>query len=123
MLWKQDKVNCKEEQEEHVTEDSCLGVHLDYKEHEGLLKTFTMKLGKSTFGQGDCPLKVGMAYPIKYSTFGTVLSNVTLKNVDLLSPKDQHEVGIQCALHIKSNLISANDLFSQVLQLWSLISP
>jgi hypothetical protein len=41
-------------------------------------------LGKSTFG-GDCPLKVGVAYLIKYSTFGTVLSNVTLKNVDPLS--------------------------------------
>jgi hypothetical protein len=36
MLWKQDKVDYKE-QEERVTEDSCLGVNLDYKQSEGLL--------------------------------------------------------------------------------------
>ena len=94
MLWKQDKVDCIE-QEVHVTEDCCLAVHLDYKQCKGLLKTLTMKLSKSTFG-GDCPLKVGVAYQIMYSTFGTVLSNITLKNVDPLSSKHQHEAGIQC---------------------------
>ena len=101
MLWKQHKVDCKE-REVHVTEDSCLAVHLDYKQCKGLLKTLTMKLSKSTFG-GDCPLKVGMAYQIKYSTFGTILSKVTLTNVDLLSSKHQHEAGIQyhCQLHPK----------------------
>jgi hypothetical protein len=78
-------------------------VHLDNKQRKGLLKTFTVKLGKSTFG-GDCPLKVGMAYQIKCTTFGTVLSNVTPKNIDLLSSKHQHEAGgiqCHCKLHPK----------------------
>jgi hypothetical protein len=101
MLWKQDNIDYKE-QEEHVTEESCLCVHLGYNYRKGLLKTSTMKLGKFTF-EGDCLLKVGMAYQIKYSTFGTILSKVTLTNVDLLSSKHQHEAGIQyhCQLHPK----------------------